>query len=169
MTKCIIWLKNCGVPAYAVNTGFSLQGIDLGSTNFHPLHQPKALMLVGDGVSAYEAGEVWHLLDTRVEMPITKVPLRIFSRVNLNRYNTMVMVSGQYNQLDSAQRQRISNWVKQGNTLITSRQASSWAIQKKLVAESLIKAQKDSGAVKRLDYVGAPENIGKKCCWWSHL
>ena len=155
-------VEKCGVPAYAVHTGYSIQGIDLGSTNFRPLHQPKAFMLVGDGVSAYEAGEVWHLLDTRVQMPISKIPFRVFPRVNLNRYNTLVMVSGQYSQLDSSQLQRINNWIKQGNTLITIRQASSWAIQKKLVAESLVSAKKDSGKVKRLNYIDAPEHIGKE-------
>ena len=114
-------------------------------------------------MSSYEAGEVWHLLDTKLKMPIAKVPLRVFKRVNLNRYNTLIMVSGSYSQLDSLQRSKIKSWIAQGNTLITTRQASSWAIKKKLVKESLIKKSKDSNkVVKQLPYGDAAEHIGKE-------
>ncbi len=155
--------KEFKVQAYAVNTGYSKQGIDLGSRNFRTLKKPKPLLLVGDGVSSYEAGEIWHLLDTKLKMPIAKVPLRIFKKVNLKRYNTLVMVSGSYKQLDSLQRQKIKNWVAKGNTLITIREASAWAIKNKLVKESLLKKEKDSGkTVKRLPYGDAAEHIGKK-------
>ena len=129
-------------------------------------------MPIGDGVSSYEAGEVWHLLDTRVGMPITKVPLRNFSRTRLNDYTVMVMVSGTYNQLDSAQQQKIKNWANQGNTLITIRQASEWVINKKLVKETLLKKELDKKKkeankgkdepVKRKPYVDSREIIGKE-------
>jgi len=68
------------VNIYATNTGFNTSGIDLGSRNMAAITAPKALLLIGDGVSSYEAGEVWHLLDTRVRMPITKVLMNNFSR-----------------------------------------------------------------------------------------
>lgn len=165
------------IPVFAVSTGYSVKGIDLGSRYFMPVQKPEALMFVGDGVSSYEAGEVWHLLDTRVDMPITKVQLRNFNRIDLSKYNVMVMVSGSYNQLDSAKRQKISTWTASGNTLITIRTASSWAIKKKLVKESLIEdkdklkdkdkdkdkedTDKNDKPVKRLPYVDARENIAK--------
>lgn len=159
------------VQAYAVGSGFSIQGIDLGSRYFRTLEKPRVLMWVGDGVSAYEAGEVWHLLDNRVHMPITKAPLRIFNRVDLNRYNTMVMVSGSYHQLNQTQRNKIQQWVARGNTLITSRYASQWVIQQKLVEESLIRPEKapknarkkpqKKPSVKRMPYVDAPEILGR--------
>ena len=149
------------VQAYAGNTGYSRKGIDLGSRNFKTLKTPKAIMLVGNGVSSYEAGEVWHALDSKLHMPITKVPLDIFSRVNLNRYNTFVLVSGSYAQLNNNQIARIKRWVAQGNTLITSRQATAWAINKKLVKESLLK--KDTSKVSdRLPYGDAAEYIGRE-------
>jgi hypothetical protein len=151
------------VSAYNLNTGFSEKGIDLGSGNFRTVKKPKPLMFVGEGVSSYEAGEVWHLLDTKLKMPITKAPLRIFNRINLNRYNTLILVSGSYNQLDSLKRKKIKDWVALGNTLITTRQASEWVIKKKLVKESLVKKPKDSNAIiKRLPYEDAGEHIGRE-------
>ncbi len=154
------------VPIYATNTGFSTKGIDLGSNNFRKIQEVKAAMFIGNGVSSYEAGEVWHLLDTRVEMPITKLLLHNFNRISLDKYNTIVMVSGNYGQLDSIQRNKIKNWTKTGNTLITIGRASKWLISKKLVKESLTKKSKvikeSDKIMKRLPYVDAGENIGRE-------
>jgi len=151
------------VPAYTVTTGYNLKGIDLGSRHITPITKPKALMLIGDGVRSYEAGEVWHLLDTRVHMPITKVPMRNFNRINWDKYNTLVMVSGRYN-LSNKQQSKIKDWISKGNTLITIGTASKWAIDKKLVKEKLtVGTKKDSAqVVARKPYVDAPENIGKE-------
>ncbi|MDY8135161.1 M14 family zinc carboxypeptidase [Aquimarina sp. 2201CG5-10] len=153
------------VPIYATNTGFSTSGIDLGSGNFEKLDTPKALLLIGDGVNSYEAGEVWHLLDTRVHMPITKLKVSNFNRVPLEKYNTLVMVSGRYGQLDSLKQKKIKDWVSKGNTLVTIANASKWAIDKKIVKEKLIKKEKDTTkkkTVKRLPFVNAGENIGRE-------
>ena len=150
------------VPMYAVNTGYNLAGIDLGSRFVRPLKKPKAAMIIGEGVRSYEAGEIWHLLDTRVHMPITKIPIRNFSRVNLEKYNTLVMVSGSYSFNDKGL-EKIKEWVEKGNTLITIGTASKWAIDKKLVNESLVSEEKDSTAVaERKPYADAGENLGKE-------
>ncbi|MEZ4809180.1 MAG: M14 family metallopeptidase [Allomuricauda sp.] len=154
--------KKYQVPMYAVLSGLSLQGVDLGSQYVMPLTKPKAVMLIGNGVRSYEAGEVWHLLDTRVHMPITKIPMRNFDRSDLDEYNTLVLVSGNYD-FSKGQFDKIKDWVSKGNTLVTIGTASKWAIDKKLVNEKLTDKEKDSTkAVERRPYVDAPENLGKE-------
>ncbi|NNE30364.1 MAG: zinc carboxypeptidase, partial [Saprospiraceae bacterium] len=151
------------VEVDALNTGYSSKGVDLGSRYFNTIEKPKALLLVGQSVSSYEAGEVWHLLDQRVHMPITKLPLRNFGRANLDEYNTLVMVSGSYPQLDSLKKKKLKDWATKGNTLITIREASKWLIKNKLVKDSLITKKKEKDpTVKRADYVGAPEELGRE-------
>lgn len=150
------------VPIYSVNTGYNIQGIDLGSRYVSPITKPKAAMFVGNGVSSYEAGEVWHLLDTRMHMPITKLQMRSFGRADLSEYNTLVMVSGSYD-LSKKEEEKLKEWVDHGNTLITIGRASKWVIDKKMVKESLIKEDKDSTkTVVRKPYVDASENLGKE-------
>lgn len=150
------------VPIFTVDTGLSLGGIDLGSGNIEAIKKPKAAMLIGEGVRSYEAGEVWHLLDTRVHMPITKIPMRNFNRANLDKYTSLVMVSGDYN-LSDKQIAKIKDWTSRGNTLITIGTASKWAIDKKIVDEKLTKTEKDSTKLAtRKPYVDARENIGKE-------
>ncbi len=150
------------VPIYAVKTGLNLGGVDMGSRFITPMEKTKAVMLIGDGVRSYEAGEVWHLLDARVGMPITKIPMRNFDRTDFDKYNTMVMVSGRYS-LSEKQLAKIKDWTSKGNTLITIGSASKWVIDKKLVKEKLIKTENDSTkTVERKPYVDSGENIGKE-------
>ena len=155
--------KKFEVPMYSTATGFSLKGIDLGSNNFRKIQDPKVAMLIGDGVSSYEAGEVWHLLDNRVHLPITKIQMNRFRNASLDKYNTLVMVSGSYSQIDSVQKLKIKDWVAKGNTLITIGRASQWAIRNKIVKEKLTQKPKKKGEkTKRLPYVEASEHIGRE-------
>ena len=149
------------VPIFNSESGFSIKGIDLGSNNFRINKPVKVALVVGEGVNSYEAGEVWHLLDTRIGMPLSKIRLNQFSRVSLDKYTTMIMVSGSYNQLNKNDIEKINDWVEKGNTLITIAKGSSWAINKKLVKESLLEPTKDS-IFSRKNYVNAAENIGRE-------
>lgn len=150
------------LPMYAINSGYSLEGIDLGSLFITPIKKPKIAMFIGDGVLSYEAGEVWHLLDKRVHMPITKIPLRNFDKMKLDEYKTLVMVSGKYG-FSEKQQDKIKKWVNKGNTLITIGSASTWAIEKKIVKEKLVEPEKDTTAIAiRKPYVDAGEYLGKE-------
>ncbi|WP_456420870.1 M14 family zinc carboxypeptidase [Lutibacter sp.] len=153
--------KQHSIQVYSVNTGYSLKGIDIGSTNFVTLKQPKVMMVVEGGTSSYEVGEVWHLFEQRMQMPIVKVPERIFNRTDLRRYNVIILVSGNYEQLSEKIKDKLKQWVAQGNTLITTRTASSWAIKNKIVAEHLLKTVKDSTKI-RIDYANSRGIIGKQ-------
>ena len=150
------------IQVHTLSTGFSRGGIDLGSRYVRPLKQPEALMLIGNGVRSYEAGEVWHLLDTRVGMPITKVRKDYFNRVDLDNYNTLVLVSGDY-QWEDKKVEQLKSWVSKGNTIIAQGTAVNQLIKYKIVQESLVKTSKDSlKKVKQKPYVDAPENIGRE-------
>jgi hypothetical protein len=151
------------VQAYAVNTGLTIKGNGLGSESFLTLEKPRAMMIVEGTVSSYEAGEVWHLFEERMKMPLVKVPERLFNRTDLTRYNVIVMVSGGYTLLNKKEKDRLSAWVSDGNTLITVATASDWAIKQKIVQEALIDAKKDSVSDnERMNYGTYEASIGKQ-------
>jgi hypothetical protein len=102
------------------------------------LKKPEAIMIIGTGVAASEAGEVWHLLDQRLSMPITKADVLTFSRIDLTRYNTMIMVSGNYALLDKSSVDKIRAWIQNGNTLITIKGGAEWAIRNGITKHKLI-------------------------------
>ena len=153
--------KKFNIPVFSTETGYSSAGIDLGSNYFKINKKVKVAMLIGDGVNSYEAGEVWHLLDTRVHIPMTKIRLNQFNRTSLDKYTTLVMVSGTYNQISELGIKNIKDWVGKGNTLITIGTASSWVIKKEIVKESLVETKKDT-IFSRKRYIDAREYSGRE-------
>ncbi|CAM4125899.1 M14 family zinc carboxypeptidase [Gillisia limnaea] len=157
--------KTHKISIEAVKGGFSTTGIDLGSSSFENLEVPKPLMLIGEGISQYEAGEIWYLMDSKLGMPLTKVDILDFNRVKLENYNELILVNGNYGLLREKDVQKIKNWVEQGNTLILQKSAVTWGITNKLIAEEL-KVKKDTvtedAPSLRLDYGSAEAIEGAK-------
>ena len=123
-------IANTGVEIKSVSTGFTIEGIDLGSNDFRLIQQPKVLLVVGDGVSSYEAGEAWHLLDQRYGVVVTKVETNDLGRFDLDRYNKIIMVDGSYRSISKRGADKIKSWVARGGTLIAIKRAVQWAKNK---------------------------------------
>lgn len=119
--------KSDGLTIYAVGTGSTPRGIDLGSGSFEPVNKPNIAILAGEGASSYEVGEVWHLLDQRYHMRPTLFPMDRLSYADLDRYNVIVMVNGNYNNLSKGATEKIRQWTRNGGTLITTKYANNWA------------------------------------------
>ncbi len=153
--------KNCNVPFIPVNTGFSEAGIDLGSNSFKTAEKPTPLMIIGTGTSQYEAGEVWHLLDTKIGMPITKVDMNQFGSLNLNKYTHLVMVSGNYESLGKINTEKIKDWIKTGGVLISQKTASEWVAKNEISKAKLEEINNDEGGT-RLKYEDIQNTAGAK-------
>jgi hypothetical protein len=141
------------VNVYAVEEGMTPQGPDLGSRNSPLLTPPKVALLTGtgggsrySGTSAYNAGEVWHLLSERMEVPVSLVDLGDVSSADLDRYNTMVLAGGRFDDLPE---ETVTDWVEEGGTLIGIEDAVEWPIEAGMVdleersldVDSLVKNQ----------------------------
>ncbi len=111
------------VSIYGVATGMAASGIDMGSPSFSSLRKPNALLLVGDGVNAYDAGEVWHLLDNRFDIPVSVVDVKRANSLNMSKYNTLIMVDGKYSSLPVA---KIRTWLNSGGTIVAMKGANRW-------------------------------------------
>jgi len=158
--------EHAGVPFHAVNTGYALDGMDLGSGNFRPLpHAPRTLMVVGQGVAANEAGQVWHLLDTRVDLPVVKVDQGQMGRVRFHDYDVVILVSGSYPSLAGETLEALRRWVQDGGTLIGIRGGAQWAINQGFAPRAR-QALENRGplpglpAVGRTDYADARDLTG---------
>ena len=125
------------IQIYDCLSGLTPSGIDLGSPSFKTLKTPKVLLLVGDGVTAYDAGEIWHLLDQCYDIPVTLVESSDLSRVKLENYTSIIMVNGSYGKISSLE--KIKNWIRSGGTLIAIRGAINWAKSKGLANVQLVK------------------------------
>jgi hypothetical protein len=123
--------KESGVEFVGYNSS-TTEGIDFGSNDFINVSKPKIAMIVGDGVTSYDAGEIWHLLDTRYNIPITKIKKSNFSNQNLEKYNTIIMVNGKYD-FDEKNSNKLKKWVENGGNLIGYRNSINWLIKKDFI------------------------------------
>lgn len=116
-----------GTDVYAFHSGLDYQGVSLGSRAFLGLKKPEVAMLVGDGFSATDAGEVWHLLDTRFNIPLTLITVDVFNRSSIARYNTIIIppTTGTV-QITDAAREKLKTWVQQGGVVIGLENAITW-------------------------------------------
>ncbi len=112
------------------STGLN-HGIDLGSRNFRAIKKQKVAMLVGRGITSYDAGEIWHLLDQRFDMKLTKLDMSYASRINLSKYTTIIVPNS--NSIDRDLEGRLKTWVRNGGVLIGYRNAVNWLSNKKFI------------------------------------
>jgi len=123
--------KESHIKINAVSTGLN-EGIDLGSRNFRNLELPKIALLVGEGITSYDAGEIWHLFDTRYDIVATKLDTKNFSRADLSRYNTIIMVNSRGG-LSENNTKKLHSWIKNGGTLVAYKNALKWLNSKKIM------------------------------------
>lgn len=144
----------------AVGTGLT-KGIDLGSNDFDPIKKQKVAILVGNGIRSYDAGEIWHLFDTRYNIPLTKLDLSYFSSVDLSKYTDLIIPNtsswGQKG-ISKKDAEKITDWVKNGGTLIGYRNIAEWLNKNKIVTLEFRKdtlVAKDISFAKKKDFKGA--------------
>src|SRR5690606_36303026 len=106
-----------GITIHALTSGYT-GGVNLGSRSLQVLEKPSIALLVEGGVNSHEAGEMWHLLDQRFEIPITLLAPEQMMGATLERYNVLLMLNGNYSQLGKHGAEKIKNWVRDGGTVL---------------------------------------------------
>ncbi len=144
--------KDCGLEIHKITSGKTSEGIDLGSPSFFNLKKPEILMIVGDGVSSYDAGEVWHLLDTRYDVPLSMIEGERIGRLDLDRYTCIVLADGSYGRITKGGVDELKKWVRGGGTLVALERAVEWAILNDLSYAKLKKAPKAKKNKERRPY-----------------
>lgn len=118
-----------GISVHSLVSGRSATGtagVDLGGPSFKPLKQPNALLVVGRKINLYDAGEIWHLLDLRMDMPLTLRDRDRLGGIKWNDYTHIVFSHGDYEDYEPEFANRLRLWVAEGGTLIGMRNAAPW-------------------------------------------
>ena len=132
-----------GVGVYSVESSTTPVGIDMGSRYFKVISKPKVLLVSGAGTNAYRTGEIWHLLDTRVQMPVTRVGLDRLRNIDLSNYTHVLLADP----LKSSQEDlvtKIVSFVRSGGIMwVQGDRAIKWS-DKQSVSDIIFKESKSA-------------------------
>lgn len=127
-----------GVTVHAAATSYTASGSDLGGFALGDIERPEILLLTGDDVSAYDAGEMWHLFDHEMEIHVSMIDARDIARADLARYTHILMPDGNYGRLGEDFVTALTEWVEDGGVLIATRDGARFAAQNELADVELV-------------------------------
>ncbi|WP_297792365.1 M14 family zinc carboxypeptidase [uncultured Eudoraea sp.] len=150
--------KDSNIKISGVSTGLA-QGIDLGSNDFDPIKKQKVAVVVGSGIRSYDAGEIWHLFDTRYNMKLSKLDTEYLNTVDLSSYTDIIIPRSSGNNLnDKMMAKKLNEWVKDGGTLIGYGNIANWFSEHELMDLNFRKdtlEARDISFGQKADYLGA--------------
>jgi hypothetical protein len=115
-----------GIPLHNISTGLTMKGVDIGSSSIKPITKVKTLLLGGNGISQYEAGEIRFYLDETLNIPLSIIDHSRLKRVDLTTYTHIILVDGNYQHVSDKTAEQLKQWVKQGGVIISQKRASQW-------------------------------------------
>ena len=107
------------VSAIAIESGMGDADLpDIGGAHFRLLEKPQIALLSRGAISPYDFGAIWHSIDSNLGVRHSHLDVDIVGYRDLRRYNTLVIPSLSYSQLDKAVIATLNQWVEAGGTLI---------------------------------------------------
>ena len=121
------------LPLFAISSGLSASGSDLGSRNMMPVTLPKVLLLAGQGVNSAEAGEAWYNIERLAGLSPTLAEPEQFSKLDLSRYSHIVMPDGNYTSWKEPEITKLKQWLQQGGVVWGHKAAAFWLAQQNIL------------------------------------
>ncbi len=109
-----------------LDSAFVSEGASLGSNQVVALKSPKVLLAWDAPASSLSAGWARFVIERRYGQSVTAVRVGSLGRVDLRRFDVMILPSGNY-AFNAESLRRIRDWVSAGGTLITVGESSRWA------------------------------------------
>ena len=127
--------KDHGIEIHALTSGRSVAGSktpDIGSQFNKAIQKPTILLVAGRDMDWYNVGEIWHLLDQRMEIPVTISDRNLMKNTDFDRYTHIIFAGGKYKNYRPEFNKELEQWIRKGGTIIGIRQGADW-IQNKLL------------------------------------
>ncbi len=125
-SKLAVITAKHGAEVVKLDSAFVSEGTSLGSNQVVALKSPRVLLAWDAPASSLSAGWARYVLERRYGQSATAVRVNSLGRVDLRRYDVLILPSGNY-PISGDSLRRIRDWVNAGGTLITLAEASRWA------------------------------------------
>ncbi len=144
--------ESMGVTFYAIHSGSTVEGTHLGSNTFQRVQKPSVCILGGGRMDGVSVGQLWHLLDQRYKIPGAIIPVETVAGADISRYNTLVLVDGDYSSLPETFIPKLKAWVEGGGVIVGYERALNFLDKAGLLKLDYAK-QKSEGSGVYQDYV----------------
>jgi hypothetical protein len=138
-----------GARVVALGSAMVESGTDLGSNSVFALTRPRVGILGGQSVNGNSFGFAWYMMEQRLGYPVTLVDVGFLSGTGMSDPNVLVVPSagGLAGALGENGQRRLAQWVRDGGTLITLENATSWLATEALGLSRLRPRRADTTAV----------------------
>lgn len=153
-------IEKDGIDVYAFDTGLDYKGVSLGSSSFSIVQKPTIALLVDGGVTSLDAGEMWHLFDTRFDIPVTLLPLSLVNTGSLQKYTTIIFPPGNYNVISDAGKDKLKQWTQNGGVIVAFETSLSWLTSAGLGKFEMKKEDEKKEVARSKPYADIQENNG---------
>jgi hypothetical protein len=121
-------LARHGAVAVPIDSAFADEGVSLGSDEVSALRPPRVLLAWDAPASSLSAGWARYVLERRYGQPTSAVRVSALGRVDLHRFDVVVLPAGTYSPaIGGDMVRRLKDWMNAGGTLVTLGEASRWA------------------------------------------
>ncbi len=122
--------QEIGIDIHGVNTGKPDHGSYLGAGSFRLLRQPRLAMFYGSPLNYTSTGSMWFAIDNQLGIPHSLYNLDQLRGMDLNQFNVIILPSswGPFgDKIGHYGKSKLTEWVKNGGTLILESGSASWA------------------------------------------
>ena len=117
------------ISVVSLDSGFGPENLpDWGGRHFRLLKKPQIAILSHEGFNSYDVGVSWWSIDHHLGIRHSQINTSILNYADLRRYNTIIVPSGQ--SLNDSSIKLLTDWVKQGGTLIAHNYSTRSIIDK---------------------------------------
>ena len=122
-----------GVEVVALDSTWVDEGMSLGSNKVAVIKTPRVLLVWDAPARSDSAGWARYVLEQRFHQPVTTVRASSLRRIDMRRYDVLVLPSGTYtSSISEDDVRRLKDWISGGGVLITLADASIWATGEKV-------------------------------------
>jgi len=121
-----------GVIVHASTSAHTDRGSDLGGFALSNVERPEILIATGRGTDMYDVGEIWHLIDHDMHMPLNMIDLDSLGSADLSRYTHIILPGGSISRAGDGFAERLQTWVRSGGVVIGVRSGARWLINQKI-------------------------------------
>lgn len=126
--------SECRVDVYAIDSGYTEHGVDLGSSEVVELKKPRVAIVTEYPASQTAYGAIWFLFERIIDYGFTAILAEQIKSIDLYRYNVIILphgdLGGYKSRIGELGLKKLREWVNNGGVLIAVKGAAAYGAAK---------------------------------------